>query len=196
MIFGCDKRITQNENEGNLLETPETLENDKNVFSISKYSSRYNSNIIEKLYEEALDKNEHLKNLHKKINLIKNDSLDLKAKPYKNYSKTNNNYFENAYNYSSNIKDSITKKLMIDVFKRLESNYRKSVSKHENKMIELDKKASILNDQLILMKLVLTEPMMSNYQRNELPEIKTLESMINDYNKLIRETKEYTKLRK
>jgi len=34
-----------------------------------------------------------------------------------------------------------------------------------------------LRDQEILMKIIVTEPMMANYQRNEYPNIKTMESV-------------------
>ncbi len=63
-------------------------------------------------------------------------------------------------------------------------------------MNELDKRASLLSDQVILMKLILTQSMISNYQRNELPEIKPLESMIKNYDDLIEQTKEYTQIKK
>ena len=42
------------------------------------------------------------------------------------------------------------------------------------------------------MKLSITHPMIKNYQLNERPDIKVLEKIISDYDKLIKETKEYT----
>ncbi len=121
VTFACDKKKNQTEVvDNNSIETPKALEDNDAMYSLSKFSSRYDSNIIEKLYEEALDKNENLKILHNKVDLISSDSLNLKTKPYRKYSKINNTYWQNVYSYSKSINDSTTRKLIIDVFEKLE----------------------------------------------------------------------------
>ncbi len=45
-----------------------------------------------------------------------------------------------------------------------------------------------------MIQMLVTQPMMEAYQTNELPEISELESLIEDYKKLIEKTKEYTSL--
>ncbi len=68
------------------------------------------------------------------------------------------------------------------------------MSDYEQKLTLINEKTFFLNDQLILMKLLITESMMKNYQINEKPNIKTLENIINEYDMLIKETEEYTKI--
>ena len=170
-------------------ETPEVLDN-KNS-DLSSISKRYDSDIISKLYNEAVEKNSNLEKLNneiRKISYIKNDSL---SNFYK-FSQTNNNYWSNATKYINQIQDSILKESTLEFFKSLESQYLSSIADFDQKNSTIKERDITLNDYQILMKLSITHPMIKNYQLNERPDIKVLEKIISDYDKLIKETKEYT----
>jgi hypothetical protein len=175
-------------------ETPQVLENNDDYKSLST-SKRYDSDIVSKLYKEAIEKSSILEQLTDDIDnmgQLKKDSLE----DYANFSRINKNYWITVNKYINQLQDSVLKESTLEIFETLEDKYKIKMSGHEEKLIAIREKTLTLNDQLILMKLFITEPMVKNYQMNEFPDIKTLESVINKYDELIEETGEYTKILK
>lgn len=196
-LFGCNEK-SKNNNQTNpneiLAQTPQVLEarQDSKFTYISKRSG---SDIVVELYNEAIEKNEKLKQLNEQINQIyqiKNDSLAA----YSKFSNTNQTYWTSATNHINQIQDSVLRQSTLEVFKAIEQNYQNKMADYEPKIKEIQRKDVLLSDQLILMKLFISESMMKNYQLNEKPAIKTLETIIKKYDKLIEESKEYTKIEK
>ncbi len=197
LFIGCnEKKIDTQKTDEDLLATPVALDENKNELNMSLLSKRYDSNLVEELFEEVLSKDKELKILMKNIQLIENDSVGLKTKSYKKYSNTNDKYWNDVHSYSMQIKDSVLKKTVSKMFEVLESDYRKKIADHEDMINEIFQKSLVLSDQVILLKLLLTQPLFSNYQRNEMPKKEVLQSVINDYDKLIGETLKYTKITK
>jgi len=164
LIFSsCEKKEqTERTPEEILTDTPEVLDENSSDYKWS--SKRYNTDIISKLYTEALEKNNVLK------------SLDEQHIGYLN--------------------DSILKQETAALFKNLELNYRESIAKHENKLKKIREQSTLLNDKLVLMKLMISQSMMKNYQVNEKPDIQELETLLKQYDALIKKTDEFTKIRK
>jgi hypothetical protein len=180
-------------------ETPQVLDEqtDYNMDYVlnSSLSKRGYSDLISKLYKEALEKNGKLNELNKKINGIselENDSLQV----YSKFSETNTEYWSAADSYANRIQDSILRISTVEIFRSLDSIYNAKMDKYEKKIMEIEDRRISLNDQLIVMKLFITEPMIKNYQLNEIPDIKTLESIVDEYDKLIKETEVYTNFSK
>jgi hypothetical protein len=196
LFYNCSEKNNEKINLEDLNATPETLEQTDSKISYSSISKRYGGNILEELYQEAIEKNEKLKILNERIKEISSDSLQTKTNEFIKYRNVNNDYWNTAENYANNINDSIAKKSMIGIVEKLKEKYGKKVAEHETKMKEIEVLKSKLNDQIILMKLFVTEPMISNYQINELPEKNKLESIIKDYNELMKKTEEYTRIKK
>lgn len=196
LLYNCSERNNEKINSENLNATPETLEQTDSKISYSSISKRYGGNILEELYQEALEKSKKLEILNERIKEITSDSLQTKTNDFIKYRNVNNDYWNTAENYANNINDSIAKKSIIEIIEKLKEKYEKKIAKHETKMSEIEVLKSKLNDQIILMKLFVTEPMISNYQINELPEKSKLESIIKDYNELIEQTEKYTKIEK
>jgi len=193
--FSCRNSIKESNTTGTEQEvnneTPQALDEHSDFKSIS-ISKRYTSDIISELYDEAIDKSTKLKELNDEINKIsefKNESIS----EYSKFIQTNNNYWLTANRYINQIQDSLLKESTIEIFKDLELKFKSKMRSHKQKIMSINKKTLVLNDQLILMKLFITEPMMKNYQVNEKPNIKSLENIIYKYDELIKETKEYTK---
>ena len=196
LIFSnCEKKEhSEKTPEEILTQTPEVLEENASNYKLS--SKRYNADVISKLYVEALEKNEDLKLLDEKIRNINSDSLNTHTKPFLEYSSVNNDYWTMANQYVDYLNDSILKQETIDVFKSLEDNYKESIKKHEDKLTEIRKHTSLLNDKLVLMKLMVSQSMMKNYQMNEKPDIAELETLLVQYEKLLKETEKFTKANK
>lgn len=195
LFLGCSEEKNKTPDINQLNETPEVLDGKKSEGSFLK-SKRYKRNIIEDLYNEALGKNEKLETLNNLIKEITSDSLSDKTSNYIDYTTINNRYWTTAKSYANKLNDSIKKIEILAIFDKLETDYNKRIANHETKMDSIAVLKTKLSDQLILMKLFVTEPMIHNYQSNELPDIEELKSIIKDYENAIENSKEYSKVRK
>jgi hypothetical protein len=189
ILFSCTNNRKKEAHEIIQNQTPEILDDSKT--DISSISKRYSSDIVQDLFNEAVSKDNKLKNLTDNLNeigSIKADSL----KPYREYFQNNTAYWSSANRYISMISDSILKNDLKEIFKDFESKYEATISKHNYLIEKIEGKEKILNDYQILMKLSITIPMISSYQKNELPDLKALNNIVVRYDTLINETQNYS----
>uniref|UniRef100_UPI0025915872 hypothetical protein n=1 Tax=Carboxylicivirga marina TaxID=2800988 RepID=UPI0025915872 len=197
IISGCIRRqTTESPNQTEPVnETPIALQETKIIDEIGKYSSRYNNNVIAKLYSEALENNTELKELDnqiKDIRRIETDSLF----EYEDYARINNQYWSAVDNLLRQMKDSVLHDATKELVDDLKSNYNKSVSDFETQKKIIRNNRISLKDQHLLMQLFVTVPMIENFRRNEKPSVKSLEYVAKEYEKLILESKQYTTIKK
>jgi len=195
ITFSCNdstkKGIKADAETEELNETPQSLEENAD-FELGSLSKRYDADIISKLYEEAIEKDTQLKRLNSDINkmsVFKSDSLA----EYLKFSQSNRHYWLRANSYVDQLQDTILKESTRELFQALELKYQTKMSAYEESLSLISEKTIVMKDQLIVLKLLITAPMMNNYQINEKPNIKTLENIIDQYDKLIKETQGYTK---
>lgn len=195
LIFSSCSNRTNQDNHANFQEqTPEVLENEKEI-ELSSISKRYHEDIIEKLFNEAIDKDQVLKELVHAIDQIdnvKNDSL----KEYNKYIQNNNEYWSAVDRYVGQIKDTILRNEIIKSFDILEKDYNKKIDSHKKAIGELEQKTKVLDDYDIVLKLIVSESMIANYQRNELPNIQTIRDVTKSYDTLINDINEYIEIKK
>lgn len=194
LIIGCGKTAEQTPEPENA--TPKTLAEPTSggvLNSDTKFSrAYYEDDIIEKLFAEALEKNEQLKKLHDKIIAMPNIQSDSLV-AFNQYQSNNEQYWEVTNQYLEQIQDTVLRAATRKNFELLEMTYKGKINKHITAKERLAKQVAELNDRLVLMKLLITQQMMLNYQNNELPNIKSMEDLIKDYDKLIQETKQFGK---
>ena len=190
LVLSCsnDKSTSRIQNDS-IPVTPEAFENkiDLSYLSTSSYK-RSGNNIIDKLFEEALEKSESLNQFNERFKNLSKSKYDSLSE-FLNYEQVNNNYWASANSYINQIEDSILKVSTLQTFSKLETEYNKTIVIYESKRMEINQKSISLNDQLIILKLTITEPMMAIYQRNEKPDIKSLKAIIKQYDGLIIEAK-------
>ena len=195
LISSCSKnKKGTNDEPENMNPTPEVLDNNRDLKE-SSMSRSYRADLIQELYQEAINKDDKLKNLNTRINeidQIKEDSL----KSFYKFVQTNRNYYETVNDYINQVSDSTIKVELKEIFKVIESKYKLRASKLVSDVEAIDSKTKILNDQVILMKLLITEPMMSNYQRNQLPNVEPIINLEKIYDALIKDIKPYTVINK
>lgn len=195
LILSCSDRkdnIQEPEPSG---ETPEVLENDKGEFELRSLNKRYSENIIEELFREAKEKDLQLDKLiedYDQMTKTKSDSLE----KYLDYKRNNIRYWSATERYISQLSDSTLKHEMKAAFDVLKNKYDERISNHELALNELAKKEQRLKDLEIVMKLMVTEPMMTNYQRNEIPSVTTIHEISKGYDTLIARTRNYTTIKK
>jgi hypothetical protein len=190
----CSTKTNQNDTINIEEQTPEVLENEKEI-ELSSISKRYNEDIIEKLFNEAIDKDQVLKNLVREIGHIddlKNDSL----KDYNKYIQNNKEYWSGVDRYVRQISDSVLKNEITKAFNILEKGYNKKIDTHKKAIGELGQKTKTLDDYELILKLIVSERMIDNYQKNELPNIQAIKGVSNSYDTLINDIKEYIEIKK
>lgn len=198
VCFSCNENKRSNDqgidNTEKPDETPDILSDDKNTISIASYK-RNGDDIIQRLFNEALEKDQRLKSLTLRIENVeqfKNDSLE----NYQDYITNNEAFFRTLERYATQIQDSIMRNELNAMIKIVELKYEKSIAKHKSISELIKKRESDLTDQVIAMKILVTEPMMANYMRNELPELKKIEAIVEVYDSLIKDVKPYTSIKK
>jgi hypothetical protein len=172
--------------------TPQALDNRGESDIVSSYSKRSGNDLVQELFEEACTNDEKLGQLVKKIigiEEIRRDSLLV----YQRYLQNNSQYFGQAANYIAQINDTALKVQVQDLIRTLEAKQNARIGQHKLIADNIDNKASVLNDQLLVLKLVVTMPMIENYQRNKLPDIKSLRYVNAQYDSLIGLVKKQTK---
>lgn len=193
--FSCSNNRPSIEQQATPQEqTPDVLHANKSL-DFSSYSKRTNYDIIQQLFEEAVSKDENLKILTSRIketDEMRNDSLEA----YQTYINNNQNYLNSLSSYANQISDSTLKKNMNQFIDGLKEKYSERVSPLLSVESKIETSERTLRDQEILMKIVVTAPMMNSYQRNEYPNIKTLEYIMQEYDSLIANVKPYTKFQK
>lgn len=171
--------------------TPEILLEDNKPSQPLSYlkSGRYKADIIDELFEEALEKDATLRALNEQIEMmpsVKEDSLHA----YNKYKSLNTDYWNRAKDYISQIQDETLKISTAKAFDDMEKAFYTKIANHEKVNSTIQQQSKALQDRLLVVKLLVTQSMILNFQNNELPDIQTMESLIKAYNVLIKEAEE------
>lgn len=170
-------------------ETPEVLTENSN-FDVAKSFPRYNKDIIYKLYQEALEKNDELQLLDKQITTIFEKSGD-EVTEFDEYTNVSEDYWQTADNYINNINDTTLRSKTAALFKSFAADYKATLINHKNRIASIAERKVSLQDHLILLKLLVTQPMIKTFQENEIPDLEKLQQVIHDYDGLIDETRAF-----
>ncbi len=174
--------------------TPDILENNPTRKSSSIRKTAYKSSIINQLYKEALEKDTALNALNNAILQLEKDKNDSLIN-YQKYIRTNQQYWDNVKKLSLQISDSNLRKATQEAFRTIEDVYRNGVFKQNQCAKDIKKRKAALNDRHILMQLYITEAMIRNYQMSEKPDLKPMQQVLEQYNRLIYKTEKETKLK-
>ena len=131
-----------------LTETPEVFQetSSNEDYRISSFSKRYDSDIITKLYQEAIEKDSKLKKLNENLNKIANIKNDSTLE-YSDFKKTNENYWNAVNGYINRMHDSILQESTREIFKKLEQSHLKGMTPYENKIALINQK-TILDEYI------------------------------------------------
>ena len=168
---------------------------DERRHDTSSFRKRHSQDIIQELFEEAIKNDKALKTVASRLERVYELKLDSLA-AYQDYMSNNQGYWYALYRYSNLIRDSTLKRELTGFIETLEDKHENRTEPLNSLIADIDSIERKLRDLEILMKIVVTKPMMSNYQRNEYPNIKTLESVKQALNSSIEEVEPYTKMQK
>lgn len=194
LSVACSNERSTTEKPNQQEQTPEVFENEKSKVDFTSYSTRNGYDIIQQLFDEAVSKDEQLKSIATRIDKIgvqKTDSLE----EYQTYIRNNQKYWNTLSGYANLLGDSVLKKELNNHIEVLKDKHNNKLSPLSSLAAQIESRERTLKDQEILMKIIVTEPMMNNYQRNEYPKIETLEALKLKYDSLIDDVKPYAKIR-
>ncbi len=179
-------------------DTPKVLEPDNIDLDASPYPSRLRlrrANLLDQLYKEALGKDEKLNALQNAIEQQRENEDD-KLEAYQTFVTANQMYWNIAINSCNQLNDTLLKKELTEVLTTMRIRYGEKISNLTELSLVVQNRKSMLEDQESLMRIFVTLPMITAYQRNEVPNSLPLERTIQELDSLIEATKVYTKLTK
>jgi hypothetical protein len=193
-IISCrnDKGTAEEQNPNE--QTPQVL-NDERKLDISSYSKRYGTDIIQELFDEAVESDKQLKAVITKLDKVKEMNSD-SLEAYQTYMRNNQNYWNALTRYSNQLSDSTLKITLNKLIENLKQKQSQRTSALDTLVDDINTAERNLGDLELLTKILVTEPMMSNYQRNELPNLQTLESVKMEFDSSIKAVEPYAEIRK
>jgi hypothetical protein len=155
-------------------ETPKALKDEGSSSEIS--SIRVNEDMVESLYSELADKTPELKDLEQNIESVSKSKKD-SIESYKKYAEKNKEYFSSTKRNIEKISDSVLRDKIKMIISNSLARYNSKILKHEDLLKSIDLKTITVEDLHTYLKIVLTLPVMDNYQTDNIPKTKSLEGL-------------------
>ena len=166
-------------------DVPKALQDNKEI-SLPVFSKRGHDarDLVEELYEEKVKSTPQLQAIEKLIDNI-NDSQNDSLEASNDFKSKNQLYYVSAKNHLNSIKDSLLKKEIENVIERSTLSYNNKISGFENLTTILNNKLGTADDRHSALMILISLGMMKEYQEKNIPSSKSIESVINNYNRLI-----------
>ncbi len=182
LLYSCENRQKENKTETRI-ETPKALQEDK--LEIKSYSR--SGDLIDELYQELVDKNPELKKLEEDIEAIRLKSNEPIEK-FNAYGARSNSYYSSANYKATAMSDSLLKNKIIAFISKSENNYIEKTTEINSLLKQVSENSSAINNHHTVLKIVLTLPLIEQYQKENLPNTKEFKDIIKEQDKLIKQT--------
>ena len=189
-LFSCS-----NPSETVVEETTPEVFTQKDIMDDSYTSRSYHPDIIQKLFNEAVKKDADLKALTSSLRKTRELSSDSMAR-YVDYVSNNQDYWNALNSYSNQLSDSSMRDELDAMINTLKEEHTQQTAPLDQLASQISDAQMTLHDLEILMKIMVTAPMMANYQKNELPDIQQLESVKAALESSLKEIEPYAKIQK
>jgi hypothetical protein len=154
-------------------------------------SSRGQSNLVDDIYKEMVSKNAKLQKLEDDIERYQTIQIDSMLK-YDKYKSKSIGYYASADNNTKQITDSVLRKEIQQIIAKNKADYEHMISGQTALIDQLAKTNSNLDDSHAVLKLLITLPVINQYQNTQLPNDKELHVLLSEKQKLIERTKKLT----
>jgi len=181
LLISCQKNETVHRNN----EEPKAFEEK----SIDLGRLKSGNDLIEDLFQELVDKSPELKNLENELKELKTrDTTDI----FYNYNQKSEDYYASANRHINSIRDSVMKQKISNLIAKSEEKYSIQKSNVENLTKTINQKRTEISDYYNTLKIVLTIPLIEQYQKQHLPNKAPFEKLIEKENSLIEKIKSNT----
>ncbi len=174
-LVSCDNNRTQQAPKVLTIQSP----------SFDDYVSKGSyDDLVENLYKELVSQNIDLEKLEDKIDELqksKGDTLNL----FNQFTEKNQAYYNSVDGHISGIQDSLLRKKMKALIANNLAAYNSSIARHHELLQLIQAKNLTINDLHKILKIVKTLPLMEQYQRDNLPDIKSIEGYIKQQDDVI-----------
>jgi uncharacterized coiled-coil protein SlyX len=178
LLISCKKNETVQRNN----EEPKAFE--EKTIDLGRLKS--GNDLIEDLFQELVDKSPELKNLENELKELKTrDTNDI----FYNYDEKSEDYYASANRHINSIQDSVMKQKILNLITKSEEKYSDQKSDLENLTKTINQKKMEIKDYHNTLKIVLTIPLIEQYQKKHLPNKAPFEKLIEKENQLLQKTK-------
>lgn len=183
LLLSCGGGGQTDNNKLEKQETPKALQNDKlEIKSYGRYSS--SRDLTEELYQELVDKTPQLKKLENDLAAFRPKPYDLSEK-FNQYNSKSNSYYGSVKYKVTAISDSLLRMKIIALISTSRKKYVSKTTELNSLIKQISKNGSTLNDQHEILKIVLTLPLIEQYQDDNKPNEKEFKDLIKEQGKLI-----------
>ncbi len=182
-VLGLASCSNNRSNEQLKQETPKALEDKSSSYEI--VSDRSYDDLVESLYQELVSKDIALKKLEDKINELNKSKSD-STKLFNKFNGKNQSYFISASRKVSAIKDSVLRNKINSLLSAQLEHYNSKVVRHNELLKLIETKQMTISDLHNVLKVVRTLPLIDKYQRDNLPNTRSLEGYLKQQDETIK----------
>ncbi|MBF4463916.1 hypothetical protein [Flavobacterium sp. LC2016-12] len=181
LLISCrENETTQRSNE-----EPKAFE--ETSIEIGRF--RKGGDLVEDLYQELVDKSPELKALENELSeLNPRDTTNL----FYTYDQKSDDYYNSVESHINGIRDSVMKQKMINLITKSQDKYVTQKADIENLVNTINKKRSEITNYHTALKIILTIPLIEEYQKQHLPKKSPFEKVIERENQALEKTKSVT----
>jgi len=185
LLISCGGNKTEEKPETKK-EIPKALQEEP-----SNFGSSSRNNLIDAIFKELVEKNSALKKLEDDLLVLKGKPDELTEK-FNNYDSKSDSYYGSAEGEAVEISDSLLKKKMKEFILTSSKQYSSKISEINSLINSVSKKDLTLNDHHLILKIVLTMPIIEKYQNDNLPDKNEFKVLMKKQTKLLNLTDSLT----
>ena len=150
---------------------------------------RKGGDLVDDLYQELVDKSPELKALENELSEVNpRDTTNI----FYTYDQKSDDYYNSVESHISGIRDSVMKQKMINLIKKSQDKYVAQKADIENLVNTNNKKRTEITNYHTALKIILTIPLIEEYQKQHLPNKSPFEKVIEKEKQLLDKTKSIT----
>lgn len=175
------------DNETNLRNSEEPKAFEEKSIDIGRF--RKGNDLVEDLYQELVDKSPELTSLENELSQLNTrDTVNI----FYNYNQKSNDYYRDAKNQINSITDSVMKQKILNLITKSNDKYVSQKADLKNLMNTINEKRNEINNYHSALKIILTIPLIEQYQKQHLPDKSPYEKVIKKEDLLLEKTKNIT----
>lgn len=164
-------------------EVPKPLQTDNSYSELRK--GRY-GDLVDQLYADLVKQSADLKQLDTRLELLDEQTRDSTA-AYSTFDRQNESYYDAAQRRAGAIGDSVLRTQVLAIVKQSSQRYSRITSRHKDLQSSLNEKARAIEEGHEALKVLLTLPVMQQYQKEHLPSTKSMEDLLREMDALKKE---------
>jgi len=175
------------DNETNLRNAEEPKAFEEKSIDIGRF--RKGNDLVEDLYQELVEKSPELTSLENELSQLNTrDTVNV----FYNYNQKSNDYYRDAKNQINSITDSVMKQKILNLITKSNDKYVSQKADLKNLMNTINEKRNEINNYHSALKIILTIPLIEQYQKQHLPDKSPYEKVIKKEDLLLEKIKNIT----